>query len=158
VGLVVECGICGRSIRKVKRRKGRRLYCNNGRCVKERKRVAMKLYRMTEKGRLAMAKQNVRYKKADMEYVCVVCGGKFMSARKKREACDKKECQRRMRSISVSRCMDRKKAGNVISKHAGEVFNERILTELLDKMEGGHPSKKGVNVLLFEQEEKNEKD
>jgi hypothetical protein len=99
----IRCGMCGRKV-VVKEWEVRRVYCGNDKCERERRRVAMRLYRLTERGRMAVKECNRRYKRPDIEYKCTICGERFISARKKREACSKKECQRKMRSISANRC------------------------------------------------------
>jgi hypothetical protein len=118
----IGCGICGKEV-VVKRWEMRRVYCGSDKCERERKRDAMRLYRLTERGRRMVVDQNKRYKRPDIEYACCVCGEKFISARKDRKACNREECRKKMRSISANMCMNKNKEHRRFLGRAGKAVS-----------------------------------
>lgn len=103
------CAVCG-GVMKVRVWKDRRVVCSEAcREVYKRREATrrMREYRATERGKVAMRLQNMRYKRPDIEHICRVCGDKFLSARKNRVACDKEECQRKDKVRRINECRSR---------------------------------------------------
>lgn len=88
-----KCKICG-CVFKIKQYDiDRRNMCDKIECHKEDKRLAMRAYRQTEKGKAMTKFLNLRYKRPDIDKVCQICGEGFKTARKNRYICSKEECQ-----------------------------------------------------------------
>lgn len=84
----LKCERCGKGFSVKEYDERRRKYCGSDECNKEGKRIAMRVYRETDRGRAMVKIQNLKYKRAEVERECWVCSGKFMSSRK-RNTCNK---------------------------------------------------------------------
>ena len=88
-----KCKICGNMFNVKPYEISWRNMCDKDECYKEDKRLAMKAYRATDKGKAMTRFINLRYKRPDIDKICQVCGEWFKTARKNRYICSKIECQ-----------------------------------------------------------------
>lgn len=84
----VKCKICDSDFEIKEYNRHSRKICDSDECKRESRRLAMEEYRKTDRGKAMVRFQNLRYKRPETERECFVCGGKFMSARR-RNSCDK---------------------------------------------------------------------
>ena len=84
----LKCKRCGNGFSVKEYDEKRRMYCGSDSCDREGKRIAMRVYRETDRGKAMVKIQNLRYKRAEIEYECYICKDKFMSNRK-RNTCHK---------------------------------------------------------------------
>lgn len=116
----VKCKICGKDFKVKACHVTRRKICNSRKCRLADRRLAMKAYRETDKGREMVKLYNLRYKRPDIEKVCEVCGEVFKTARESRYICGKPECKKkgeylRMKKY-VARNREKVRARGVVSK------------------------------------------
>ena len=117
-----KCKICG-CVFKVKRYDiNSRNMCESVECHKESKRLAMKVYRATDKGKAMTRFLNLRYKRPDIDKTCHVCGEAFKTARENRYICSKAECQDRGKYLRQTKY----RANNIKKSRARDVVNKAI--------------------------------
>lgn len=115
------CKICG-TVFKVSRKYlvGRRKLCDSRKCLTEDRKLAMRRYRQTEKGKEKVKRDNLRYKRPDLDKVCEVCGETFKTARLSRYICDKPECKKKAGYYRMKKYInsnrEKSRARDIISK------------------------------------------
>ncbi|MCC7212526.1 MAG: hypothetical protein IT451_11895 [Candidatus Brocadia sp.] len=117
----LRCKICGNEFVVTREWESKkRVLCGSEKCAREDRRLAMQRYRNTDIGRAAVKKQNLEYKRPDIEKKCEACGEVFKTARKNRYICDKNECQARGNYLRIKKYResnkDKIRARDVISK------------------------------------------
>lgn len=117
-----KCKICGAMFKVKPYDMNRRNMCDKNECYRESKRLAMKAYRATDKGRAMVKFLNLKHKRPDIAKTCQVCGEAFMTARKNRYICSKPECQCKGKYLSIKKY----RAGNIIKSRARDVVGKAI--------------------------------
>lgn len=115
--LECKCKICDNLFKVKPHEMSWRNMCNKDECHKENKRLAMKAYRATDKGKAMTRFLNLRYKRPDIDKECQICGEVFKTARKNRYICSKAECQDKGKYLRQKKY----RAGNLTKVRAREV-------------------------------------
>lgn len=117
-----KCRICGEVFKIKPYDVDSRNMCYKDTCHKESKRLAMKAYRATDKGKAMTRLINLRYKRPGIDKTCQVCGKVFNTARDNRYICSKAECQEKGKYLRQKRY----RAGNIEKSRARDVVGKAI--------------------------------
>ena len=138
-----KCRICG-CVFKVKPYDiNRRNMCDKDECHIESKRLAMKAYRATEKGKAMTRFLNLRYKRPDIDKICEVCGDAFKTARKSRYICSKAECQDKGKYLRQKKYRE----SNIEKARARDVVGKAINRQYVN----GNTMKRGACIVCGEE-------
>lgn len=103
----IKCRECGNEFEVKGYNAGRVCFCSDAcRGAYRRKDAAIRqrAWRQTERGKASTVKYNSRFKRPEIELVCLICGDKFKTAHKRKKRCDKSECKAKASFYNVDRC------------------------------------------------------